>query len=133
MGSFRATLEFEGTDYDVHYASFDFSREVTKKGLVASNVLGGKVTVRIASTDNTAFAERMLNSQFKLSEAKIIFKKTHEDSSLKTLEIKDFYIVSYREQLDIVSEEPMTILMTFSARELTMGNVHLDNRWDVSS
>ena len=65
MGSFRAEVALLGKTYDVLYATYEFTREVDKKGLVASGVYGGEITMRVQSTDDAAIIEGMVNSQFK--------------------------------------------------------------------
>ena len=37
-----------------------------------------------------------------------------------------------QETLDVNNEAPMTIAMTFSAENITLGNAELDNRWPRS-
>ncbi len=71
MGSFRAHLELGGTKFDVLFSEYSFSRSTDKKGKVSSNVIGGRVTVEIESTEDTSVIEAMLNSQFKSVEGKL--------------------------------------------------------------
>ena len=111
MSSFRATLELGGKEYDVLYSNYEFSRTTDKKGQPASSISGGRISVTIESTDDTSTIEAMLNSQFKPVEGKI---------------------VHYKETLDVNNEAPMTIAMTFSAENITVGNAELDNRWPRS-
>ena len=118
MSSFRATLELGGKEYDVLYSNYEFSRTTDKKGQPASSISGGRISVTIESTDDTSTIEAMLNSQFKPVEGKIVYKKA--------------YIVHYKEKIDVNNEAPMTIAMTFSAENITVGNAELDNRWPRS-
>ncbi len=111
------------------YSEYVFSRDTDKKGKVASNVYGGRVKVKIESTEDSSVIEAMLNSQFKSVEGKIIYKKTEEDAKMKEIEFKNAYIVYYKEVLDVNGEVPMTIDFTVSAEELTVGNAGIDNRW----
>ena len=127
MGSFRATLELGGKEYDVLYSNYEFSRSTDSKGKPSSSISGGRVTVE--STDDTTAIEAMLNSQFKAVEGKIVYKKTEEDAKMKEIAFKNAYIVHYKETLDVNNETPMTIAMTFSAENITVGNAELDNRW----
>ena len=78
MSSFRATLELGGKEYDVLYSNYEFSRTTDKKGQPASSISGGRISVTIESTDDTSTIEAMLNSQFKLVEGKIVYKKSKE-------------------------------------------------------
>ena len=103
MSSFRATLELGGKEYDVLYSNYEFSRTTDKKGQPASSISGGRISVTIESTDDT--------------------------SKMKEISFKNAYIVHYKETLDVNNEAPMTIAMTFSAENITVGNAELDNRW----
>ena len=87
------------------------------------------MSVTVESTDDTTAIEAMLNSQFKAVEGKIVYKKTEEDAKMKEIAFKNAYIVHYKETLDVNNETPMTIAMTFSAENITVGNAELDNRW----
>ncbi|MBQ0740631.1 type VI secretion system needle protein Hcp, partial [Aquimarina celericrescens] len=91
-------------------------------GKVSSNVYGGRINVTVESTSDTSIIEAMLNSQFKAVDATITFKKTDEDTKLKTAEIVNAYIVYYKESLNVNGEEPMTINFTLSAEKITIGN-----------
>ena len=132
MSAFRATLELGGKEYDVLYSNYEFSRTTDKKGQPASSISGGRISVTIESTDDTSTIEAMLNSQFKPVEGKIVYKKSEEDAKMKEISFKNAYIVHYKETLDVNNEAPMTIAMTFSAENITVGNAELDNRWPRS-
>ncbi|WP_196892266.1 type VI secretion system tube protein TssD [Aureivirga marina] len=132
MGSFRASLELGGKNFDVLYSNYEFSRDTDKKGKPASGVYGGRITVEIESTADTSVLEAMLNSQFKMTEGKVIYKKTDEDSKMKEIIFKNAYIVYYRETLDVSGETPMKIRVTFSAEEMSVGNAAIENRWPVA-
>lgn len=132
MGSFRATLALGGKEFDVLYSNYEFSRNTDSKGKPSSNILGGRVNVMIESTEDTSVIEAMLNSQFKPVEGKITYKKTDEDAKMKEVEFKNAYIVHFKETLDVNNDVPMTIAITFSAEEITVGNAALDNRWPTA-
>lgn len=63
-------MEFAGKEYDVLHSEYEFSRTTDSKGKPSSNILGGRVSVVIESTEDTATIEAMLNSQFKQVEGK---------------------------------------------------------------
>lgn len=129
MGSFRASLEIGGKEFDVLYSDYVFSREADKKGKPASNVHGGRVTVDIESTGDTSVIESMLNSQFKPIDGKIVYKKTDEDSKMKEVHFKNAYLVYYKETLDVNDDTPMRIRFTVSAEEISIGNATYNGRW----
>ncbi len=132
MGSFRATLELGGKEFDVLYSKYEFSRNTDSKGKPSSNILGGRVAVTIESTEDTSVIEAMLNSQFKSVEGKIVYKKTEEDAKMKEIEFRNAYIVYYKEMLDVNNEVPMQLSVTFSAEEIIVGNATLNNRWPMA-
>ena len=129
MGSFRASLQLGGKEFDVLYSDYAFSRDTDKKGKPASNVYGGRVTLEVESTEDTSVIEAMLNSQFKAVDGKIIYKKTEEDAKMKEVEFKNAYLVYYKEILDVNGDVPMKIRFTVSAEEIVIGNASIDNRW----
>lgn len=132
MGSFRATLELGGKEFDVLATEYVFSRDTDKKGKISSGVYGGRLNVTIESTSDTSAIEAMLNSQFKAIEGKVIFKKSEEDAKMKEIEFKNAYIVYYKESLTVNGDVPMTTNITFSAEEMTIGNAAINNRWPVA-
>ncbi len=132
MASFRASLDFAGKEYDVLFSTYEFYREVDKKGLVASNVYGGEITVRVQSTEDTQFLEDMLNSHFKLVEGTITYKKTNEDAAMKKVVFTDAYIIRIKETLDVIGDNPMSLLITFSARQIEIGTALHENRWPLN-
>ncbi|WP_417786025.1 type VI secretion system tube protein TssD [Tenacibaculum sp.] len=132
MGSFRASFEFAGKEFDVLQAEYSLNRNTDTKGKPSSSVNGGRITLTIESTSDTSVIEAMVNSQFKAVDGKIVFKKTDEDSKMKEVEFKNAYIVYFKEDLDVNNEIPMKLTVTFSAEELLIGNANLDNRWPVA-
>ena len=52
--------------------------------------------------------------------------------TLGEITFKNAYIVHYKETLDVNNEAPMTIAMTFSAENISVGNVEPDNSWSRS-
>ena len=118
MGSFRASLELGGKEYDVLYSNVEFARSTDSKGKPSSSITGGRVVVTIESTE-----------EFKPIEGKLVYKKTDEDAKMKEVEFKNAYIVHYKETLDVNNDVPMTITLTFSAENITVGAAEHDNRW----
>ncbi len=129
MGSFRASLQLGGKEFDVLYSDYSFSRDTDKKGKPSSNVYGGRITLEIESTEDSSVIESMLNSQFKSVDGTIIYKKTDEDAKMKEVSFKNAYMVYYKEVLDVNGEVPMKLRFTVSAEQIVIGNASIDNRW----
>ena len=129
MASFRATLEFAGKEYDVLHSEYEFSRTTDAKGKPSSNIQGGRVSVVIESTDDTATIEAMLNSQFKQVEGKIVYKKIEEDAKMKELVFENGYVVEYEEALNVANPYPMTIKFAISAQTVKMDEATFVQDW----
>jgi hypothetical protein len=127
--SFKATLKLGGTEFDVLHTDYAFRRDVDAKGRPSSGIYGGRVNIRVESTDDTSILESMLNNVYKAQGGTITFQKRDEDAKMKELTFEDGYIVEYTEILDVVGKEPMFINFTVSARKLKVGNAEHENDW----
>lgn len=130
--SFRANVEIADQNLDVLYCSYEASRSTDEKGVPTTNVKAGRIDLKVESTGNTAIIEAMVNSQFKMLDGKITFKKRDEDAKMKELSFKNAYVVYYKEELDVNSERPMVTTFTLSAEEITVGNATQFNRWSLN-
>ena len=127
--AFKALLELEGNEYQVLFSKVDMSRHVDGKGSVSSEIKGGRVNVKVKSTDNTTVIEQAVNSQHKPVSGVIKFYKADSEQVMKELKFENAFIVFFSEQLDAMAETPMTTEITFSAEKISIGNATLDNRW----
>lgn len=82
--AFRATLNLAGKEFDVLDCDYKLERDVDAKGRPASNIYGGKLRVRVESTEDTSILEQMVN-QFKPITGSVIFKKGDEEAKMKEL------------------------------------------------
>ncbi|MCK0202189.1 type VI secretion system needle protein Hcp [Ornithobacterium rhinotracheale] len=130
MGSFRVTLKLEGKkEIDVLFSSAEFSRKTDAKGKPVTRVFGGRITIKVESVEDTTIIEAMLNNQFKPINGILIFKKFDEDSILKKFIFNNSYIVFYKEVFNPEKSKPMSIIVTFSSEQITIGEAFLDNQW----
>jgi hypothetical protein len=126
--SFRATLKYEGEDFDVIRCNFTLNRDVDSKGRPASNLYGVKINVTVESTEKVSLFEKMAG-QFKPTSGSIAFKKDDEDATLKELKWENGYIINLEEGIHIVGDHPMLITMTVSAQKITFGDAVLEQNW----
>ena len=126
--SFRASLSFEGKEFDVIQCDYCIEREVDSKGRPSSNLYGGKINIMVESTDDTTLIDKMA-SQFKPNTGTITFKKDDEDAKMKELKWENGYIITLEEGLEIVGEIPMGIRFTVSAQTLTIGDAEFKQNW----
>jgi hypothetical protein len=127
--AFKAILEFEGNEYQVLFSKVDMLRHTDGKGAVSSEIKGGRLNLRVKSTDNTTVIEQAVNSQHKPVSGKVKFFKADSEQVMKELSFENAFIVFFSEQLDALAETPMTTEITFSAEKITLGNATLDNNW----
>lgn len=126
--SFRATLSFEGKEYDVIKCHYSFEREVDSKGRPSSGLYGGKIHIMVESTTDTSLIEKM-STQFKPNTGTVTFKKNDEDSKMKDLKWENGYIVDYKEGIEIVGEIPMATEFVISAQKITIGDAIFEQNW----
>ncbi|GAF05239.1 type VI secretion system tube protein TssD [Saccharicrinis fermentans] len=126
--AFRATLSLAGKEFDVLDCDYKLERDVDSKGRPASNIYGGKVRVRVESTEDTSILEQMVN-QFKPITGSVIFKKGDEEAKMKELTWENGYIISFEESIDVVGARPMSTTFIVSAQVLKIGGAQYEQNW----
>ena len=129
--SFRSSLNLGGKEYDVLDCSYSLKRDVDSKGRPSSNIYGGKITVRVESTEDTTILETMVN-QFKPFNGSIEFKKGDEEGKMKELTFENAYIIEFAEGIDIVGTAPMSISVTISAQTIKIGGAEYEENWPTA-
>lgn len=126
--AFRASLKFEGQEYDVLECNYSFRRDVDLKGRPSSNVYGGNIYVKIESTDDTKIISQMVN-QFKPCTGTITFNKGDEDAKMKEVTWENGYVIKFTEALDVIGREPMEIDFVVSAEKIKVEGAEVDHKW----
>jgi hypothetical protein len=126
--AFKASLKFEGKEYDVLQCSYSFHRDVDMKGRPSSNIYGGTINVEIESTEDTTIVAQMVN-QFKPNSGAITFNKGDEEAKMKELSWENGYVIRFIEELDAVGREPMKINFVLSAQKIKMEGVEIEQKW----
>ena len=126
--AFRSTLNLGGKEYDVLVCNYSLRRDVDSKGRPSSNIYGGRITVRVESTEDTTILETMVN-QFKPFNGSIVFKKGDEESKMKELTFENAYIIEFSEGINIVGSAPMSISVTISAQIIKIGGAEYEENW----
>ena len=126
--AFRSTLNLGGKEYDVLDCNYSLKRDVDSKGRPSSNIYGGRITVRVESTEDTTILETMVN-QFKPFNGSIVFKKGDEEGKMKELTFENAYIIEFAEGIDIVGTAPMSISITISAQIIKIGGAEYEENW----
>ncbi len=126
--SFRATLIFNSKEYDILECDYHLKRDIDSKGRPASNIYGGLVNIHIESTEDTTILEQMIN-QFKPISGSIVFKKDDEEGKMKELSWENGYIISFKEDIDVVGSRPMSTSFTISAQIIKVGAAQFEQNW----
>ena len=126
--AFSSTLNLGGKEYDVLDCKYSLWRDVDSKGRPASNIYGGRITVRVESTADTTILEHMVN-QFKPFSGSIIFKKGDEEAKMKELSFENAYIIEFEEGIDVVDSNPMSLQITISAQTIKIGGAEHQENW----
>ena len=126
--AFSSTLKLGSKEYDVLDCKYSLHRDVDAKGRPASNIYGGRITVRVESTADTTILEHMVN-QFKPFSGSIIFKKGDEEAKMKELSFENAYIIEFEEGIDTIGSQPMYLRVTISAQTIKIGNAEHQENW----
>lgn len=126
--AFRASLKFEGQEYDVLECNYSFRRDIDLKGRPSSNVYGGNIYVQIEATEDTKIISQMVN-QFKPCGGTITFNKGDEDAKMKEVTWENGYVIKYTEALDVIGRDPMKIDFVVSAEKIKVEGTEVDHKW----
>src|SRR5690606_38268339 len=126
--SFKAKLSVAGKEYNVLDCSYQMHQEVDATGRPSSITRGGRINVTVESTQETDLFEWMCNN-FERKDGSITFLKPDSDATMKELKFSEGYLIKFDEQYDSSNVNPMIIIFTISAKEITMGNGSHANDW----
>ncbi|MCH5599243.1 type VI secretion system tube protein TssD [Niabella ginsengisoli] len=128
--SFKAQLDVAGAKSNILDLSYALKQETDATGRPSSITRGGQITLTVESTGDTKFFEWMCNN-FERKDGTVTFTKRDSDATMKELNFKEGYLVSYRENFNSTGDTPITETFTISAKEITMGNASHVNQWAV--
>lgn len=126
--SFKAKLKVSGKEVNVLSCHYALKQETDPTGRPSSITRGGKITLTVESTGETAFFEWMTNS-FERKDGSIVFLKRDSDATLKELKFTEAYLVDYRENFDSTGDNPVTETFTLSSKSIKLGNGEHINEW----
>jgi len=126
--SFNAKLTFNNKEYDVLDCKYSFKRDVDSKGRPSSSIYGGIIEVHVESTESTDLLDAMIN-QYSLTSGEITFKRSDEESKMKTLSWESGYVVNFEESIDVVGSKPMSLKFKVSAKTIKVNNSSIQQEW----
>lgn len=131
--AFRGDLKLDDIEYRVIEFTYNFHRAVdASNGQVASKMYGGSLTFEVEVTsDNDLWAYITTNKE--IQKGTVTFRKTDEDSAMKTIDFERASVVDMTEHFSAVGGQPMTMRFTITCQKLTMKGVAHENEWSRSS
>src|ERR1700730_3072900 len=97
--AYIAKLELKGKKYTLSDANYHFHQGINQHGKPNSAVFGGQIHFVVQSTEDTIFAEWMVDHS-KTMDGKILFYDADGNKEMKTIEFTNGYCVKYAEIFD---------------------------------
>ena len=129
MADFKATAKLGNIEVkEILECSFSLTRDVNSEGQPTSDVYGGRIRLKIRSSENTGIIEAMLQ-ETKYFDGTITFPKYEGDGKMKELKFTKGQIVQYDETWIKDGNNPMLMDFTISAEKIGIGQAELVNEW----
>ena len=126
--SFKAKFKAGSIEANILSCNYALYQEVDATGRPSSISRGGQITLEVEGTASTELFEWMCNS-FERKDGSVIFIKRDSDATLKELKFKEGYLINFSESFSSTSSNPLNIVITISAKEITLGNGTHINEW----
>jgi type VI protein secretion system component Hcp len=131
--AFRGELKLDDIEYRIIEFTYNFHRAMDAgNGQVSSKMFGGTFTFEVEVTsDNDLWAYITTNKE--IQKATVTFRKTDEDSAMKTIEMERASVVDMTEHFSAVGGQPMTLRFTITCQKMNMKGVAHENSWSRPS
>jgi len=126
--SFKAKLNVGGKEYNILECSYELFQATDATGRPSSVTRGGRVRLKVESTEDTSLVEWMFNN-FERRDGSVKFLKRDNEATAKELKFTEGYMVKYVESFDSTDNEPMNEAIVISARAISMGTGEHVNNW----
>ncbi len=126
--SFKAKFKAGSIEANILSCNYALYQEVDATGRPSSISRGGQITLEVEGTASTELFEWMCNS-FERKDGSIIYIKRDSDATLKELKFKEGYLINFSESFSSTSSNPLNIVITISAKEITLGSGTHINEW----
>lgn len=126
--SFKAKFKAGNIEQNILNCSYYLMQEIDATGRPASIIKGGLIQVTVEGNASTELFEWMCNS-FERKDGSVIYIKRDSDATLKELKFKEGYLINFSEAFSSTSSNPLNIVFTISAKEITCGNGTHTNEW----
>lgn len=129
--SFKVKLKVAGKEFNVLAHSYQLKQETDPTGRPSSITRGGKIEVTVEATGDTGFAEWMMEN-WERKDGSIVYIKRDNNATLKELNFKEAYMVTYQERFEATDKQPVTETFVLSAKEIAIGGATHINEWPTN-
>ena len=128
--SFKVKLELDGKTYNVLSCRYELTQNRDKTGLPKGMPEGGEIHLRLESTGEPDLFKWM-NSVSETKDGKIIYYRRDAMSKLQELSFKKAFCISFTEDFNANSTEPLQIELILSAQQLIVNGVPHNKQWKM--
>lgn len=133
--SFAATFHYDGGPSegdDVIRFNHGFVQGLDDKGRPNTEVHGSMVGVRVVLRDDSGLAQWMLNP-YERRNAKVVFKRTDQDSIFTEIKFEEAYCVFYQDKLNARGGKEVSAVVDIyiSPRRVISRGVTFDAEWEA--
>jgi len=128
------TLNADGiAEREIMYVRYELNQQTDVEGQPTGTTRGGKIYFKVKSNDdgNTDLLEWMCDTY--MSKSGTISWPNRQGGEMKHLDFKEGYMVQYAETYDNKNEVQQYEEFCISAKEISIGNAHHNNRWTIDN
>ena len=127
--AFRADLEVDEMKFRVLDFTYNFhSPRDVASGQATGRLIAGTLTFEVEVTAVNALWDYMITNRL-VAKGKIVFKKSDEDSPLRTISFEQAFVVDLTEHFTAIGGQPMTMRFTISCEKMVLGGNSVENLW----
>lgn len=128
MSAFYCEVEIDGRAARAVHVKYEAYRTSDQTGRPSSVPRPGKVHITVETTDSTKLFDNMADGYTPFS-ATIKYYKTDSKAIMKTVTIKNAYVVNYEESFDDNHPIPCTETVVLTAEKISQGGTEIDALW----
>ena len=128
--SFLAKLELDDKTYNVLECEYDFTQNIDETGKPKGMPYGGEISIRVESTGTPELLNWMLDHN-QTKDGKIIYYRRDAMSKLQELSFKKAFCISFTEDFNANSTEPLQIELILSAQQITINGITHNKQWKM--
>ncbi len=128
--SFLAKLFIDDQEFNLLDCEYSFIQNTDLNGKPSAKPKGGKLNLSIESSGSHDFFDWMITPTA-IKSGKVVFYRRESEAKMKELVFNDAYCIYFKEVFNSTGEDPMTISLELSAKELRMGQTNYENAWSL--